>query len=332
MARPTGRPSERPCYTPAQLHQVYEHIGLPSKFRYEPGEFSREVIRHRDGFNFLTALQTYTLATVPFENLELHYSSHHQVSIHADALFNKIIRQGNGRGGYCVENNTFLGTVLRSLGFEVMSVGARVNSQVTPGGELSGECRFGGWSHMVNLITIRGEIYMVDVGFGSGGPTHPMSLSSDGGITMNMPPNQNVRLRRDGIPENEHIDTKLWLLERRNADDGPWTPLYCFEDQYCFLPQDFEVMNFFTSTHRTCYFTFRVLASRYVLEEGSDRLIGDVVLYENSVHRRVGGTKELLATLTTEQERIEALKYFLGITLSESQREGIRGMCTELNP
>src|ERR1700712_1754723 len=110
-----------------------------------------------------------------------------------------------------------------------MSVGARINSQVGPGGEMNGQCRYGGWSHMVNLITIRGEIYMVDVGFGSGGPKHPMSLR-DGGISMNIPPNQNVRLRRDGIPENEHVDNKLWLLERRNADDGPWTPLYCFED------------------------------------------------------------------------------------------------------
>ncbi|KAK5113016.1 hypothetical protein LTR85_011038 [Meristemomyces frigidus] len=329
MALPSVPLSDRPSYSPAQLHQVYDRISLPSKFRYEPGEFSREVIRHRDGFNFLTALQTYTLASVPFENLELHYSPHHQVSIHPDALFNKIIRQGTGRGGYCMENNTFLGTVLRSLGFEVMSVGARINSQVGPGGEMNGQCRYGGWSHMVNLITIRGEIYMVDVGFGSGGPTHPMSLS-DGGISMNIPPNQNVRLRRDGIPENEHVDNKLWLLERRNADDGPWTPLYCFEDQYCFLPQDFEIMNFFTSTHRTCHFTYRVIANKYVLEEGSDRVIGDVVLYENTVFRRVGGHKELLATFSTERERIEGLKYFLGITLNESQREGIRGMCTEI--
>ncbi|KAK5111077.1 hypothetical protein LTR85_012271 [Meristemomyces frigidus] len=329
MARPSMRPSARPSYSPAQLHQVYDHIGLPTRFRYEPGEFSREVIRHRDGINFLTALQTYTLASVPIENLELHYSSHHQVSIHADALFNKIIRQGNGRGGYCMENNTFFGTVLRSLGFEVMSVGARINSQLTPGGELENECRFEGWGHMVNLVTIRGEIYMVDVGFGSGGPTHPMSLSG-GGSTLNIPPNQNVRLRRDGIRENEHVDNKLWLLERRDADDGLWMPLYCFEDQYCFLPQDFEVMNFFANTHRTCYFTHKVLASKYLLEEGSGRLTGNVVLYENSVHLCLGGTKELLATLNTEQERIDALRHFLGITLSESQRAGIKGMCAEI--
>jgi hypothetical protein len=109
----------RTYFTPAQLHEVYDRIRLPSRFRYEPGDFSKEVVRHRDGHGFLAALVTYTLANVPFENLELHYSPHHQISIHPEALFEKIVRQDSGRGGYGLELNVFLGTVLRSLGFEV---------------------------------------------------------------------------------------------------------------------------------------------------------------------------------------------------------------------
>lgn len=210
-----------------------------------------------------------------------------------------------------------------------MSVGARVNTDNEPGGDLEGTCSFGGWSHMVNLVTIRGEIYMVDVGFGSGGPTRPMALKE--GSSLERPINYDVRLRHDAIAENERVENKLWLFERRRSDDGPWQPLYCFEDIVCFLPQDFEVMNFFTSTNRTCYFTYKVIASRYLLEDGNrDRLIGDVVCYERSVHRRIGGKKEMLATLNTEQERIDALKKFLGITLNEAQKAGIKGMCTEI--
>jgi len=113
MARP------RPQYTPQQLHAVYDRINLPPRFRYEPGDFSREVVRHHDGHGFLGALVTHTLAHIPFENLELHYSPNHAVSIHPDALFQKIIKQDMGRGGYCLENNVFLSTVLRSLGFDV---------------------------------------------------------------------------------------------------------------------------------------------------------------------------------------------------------------------
>ena len=45
-----------------------------------------------------------------------------------------------------------------------MSVGARVNHLGKSIEEDTGQCEFGGWSHMVNLVTIRGEIFMVDVG------------------------------------------------------------------------------------------------------------------------------------------------------------------------
>lgn len=64
------------------------------------------------------------MAQVPFENISLHYSQHHSVSIDPEALFRKIV-QGR-RGGYCMENNGFFGIVLRSLGFSLYAVGGRV--------------------------------------------------------------------------------------------------------------------------------------------------------------------------------------------------------------
>ena len=210
-----------------------------------------------------------------------------------------------------------------------MSVGARIHSATMPTGEVRSEGKFGGWSHMVNLVTIRGETYMVDVGFGSGGPTVPLSLK-EGGVTMNVPPEENVRLRHDNIPENESSTPKLWLLERRLSEDKPWTSVYCFEDGVCFLPQDFEVINHFASSHRTSRLTYEVIASKHVLDASGIRLIGDVVCYQREVHRRTNGVKEVLATLTTELERVNALREHLGITLCESQREGIVGMSTEI--
>lgn len=118
-----------PRYTPQQLHEVYNRVDLPTRYRYEPGEFSKEVIRHHDGIGFLSALQRHMLANVPFENLELHYSPHHQVSLNADALFNKIVRQRAGRGGHCLELNVFMATILQSLGFDVVSSHAAARSR-----------------------------------------------------------------------------------------------------------------------------------------------------------------------------------------------------------
>ncbi|KAK3614850.1 hypothetical protein LTR22_027648 [Elasticomyces elasticus] len=158
---------DRLHYTPQQLYVVYDRINLPARYRYEPGDFSRKVVNHHDGHGFLGALVTHTLAHIPFEHLSLHYSPTHTVSIHPDALFQKIIRADMGRRGYCLENNVLLGTVLRSLGFDFglhsMSVWVRINRKGGVGNE-DGMTSFGGWSHMVNLVTIRGEVFVVDIG------------------------------------------------------------------------------------------------------------------------------------------------------------------------
>lgn len=71
------------------------------------------------------------MAKVPFENLALHYSTHHSVILDRDVLFEKMVI--GGKGGYCMENNLFFATVLRTLGYAVLSTGARVSKAVSAG-------------------------------------------------------------------------------------------------------------------------------------------------------------------------------------------------------
>ncbi len=75
----------------------------------------------------LTALQAHQMAHVPFESLSLHYSRHRVLSLDPEELFTKIVERG--RGGYCMEVNTFFAAVLRSLGFRLFSAGGRVRQQ-----------------------------------------------------------------------------------------------------------------------------------------------------------------------------------------------------------
>jgi arylamine N-acetyltransferase len=56
----------------------------------------------------------------------LHYSKERHISLDKEDLFRKIVGSKNGRGGYCMENNTLFGIVLKALGFEVVATGARV--------------------------------------------------------------------------------------------------------------------------------------------------------------------------------------------------------------
>ena len=107
--------SQRPIYTKEQISRYFAHISLPTHLQ--------SMKQPTDDIQFLTSLQKHQLATVPFENLALHYSKHHTISLDPNDLYTKIVT--NGRGGYCMENNCFFSTVIRSLGYEVLSAGAR---------------------------------------------------------------------------------------------------------------------------------------------------------------------------------------------------------------
>jgi arylamine N-acetyltransferase len=111
-----------PLYTREQIDDYLSYISFPvTKYNITPGSTHAE-----DGLAYLSDLQKYQLSRIPFENLQLHYSKEHHISLNATDLFEKIVASKNGRGGYCMENNTFFGTILKTLGFEVIPTGARV--------------------------------------------------------------------------------------------------------------------------------------------------------------------------------------------------------------
>ena len=121
--------SDRPIYSSKQLEAYFVLIGLPSALLASPMLKEPDLARTRDyGLPFVAALMRYHLVAIPFENLSLHYSSSRYVALDMSELYERMVEQGSGRGGQCMEMNGMFGTVLRSLGFEVMSSAGRVNT------------------------------------------------------------------------------------------------------------------------------------------------------------------------------------------------------------
>ncbi|BDD58948.1 hypothetical protein MAP00_004184 [Monascus purpureus] len=327
MAQPEW--AQRQTYSSKELGQYFDRISLPERIR-------TALLAHKDSddrtrLRLLTTLQRYHLAAVPFENLYLHYSAHHSISINPQDLFHKIVERGNGYGGYCMENSGLFGTVLRSLGYDAYFVGARVNEAVQPvaaGRNWKGP-KFDGWNHMVNLVTIGAEQYLVDVGFGSNGPHSPIPLVA-GHVFFNYG-KQNGRLRRGSLLQ--HVNShgqELWHYEIQNGDDSaPWTPAYSFTEVE-FTPDDFEMINFFTSTHKSSWFTIHIVVSRMLLDDGGDEIIGDLTLFNDEVKRRIGATAERIEKLESEDERVAALEKYFQIRLSKSERAAIRGLPSQI--
>jgi hypothetical protein len=112
----------REMYTREQIDAYLSYISFPvTKYKISP-----EIAQTHDGLAYLSTLQKYQLARVPFENLELHYSKERHISLDQNDIFDKVVVSRNGRGGYCMENNALFGMLLKSLGFEVIPTGARV--------------------------------------------------------------------------------------------------------------------------------------------------------------------------------------------------------------
>lgn len=190
----------------------------------------------------------------------------------------------------------------------------------------------GNRSHMINIVTLpSAQAYMVDVGFGSDGPIRPLPLlnSLETGDTYPGVGAQQLRLIHDTIANttNRNPSQKLWIFQRRHSPADEWLAAYCFTEQE-FLPRDYAMMNYYTSTSRTVFFTYAIVVVKMIME--GEEVVGQVILSGDEVKRRIKGVTEHLVTCKGEGERVEALEKWFGVKLTGEERRGIGGMVTEL--
>lgn len=197
---------------------------------------------------------------IPFENLNPFLGW--PVRLDAAALQQKLVR--DGRGGYCYEHNLLLGHALGALGFQPRGLAARVMWNVTAD-------RVMPRTHMLLLVTIGGEPYAADVGFGGLTLTAPLRLAAD----VEQPtPHEPFRLIRSG---------DAFAMEARVG--AAWMPLYCFglEEH---LQADYEVTSWYLSNHPESHFVTGLIAAR--TEPGRRYTLRNTEL---AIHPTGGGTQ-----------------------------------------
>jgi N-hydroxyarylamine O-acetyltransferase len=183
----------------------------------------------------LRALQFAHVAAIPFENLSPLLGE--PVPLAADALQEKLVRRR--RGGWCFEHNLLMAHVLRAIGFEVATLAARVRWNVPPQAATPR-------SHCLLLVTLDGERYIADVGFGGLTLTAPLRLAEGEQAT----PHEPHRLVFEG---------ETHALEARVA--GEWQRLYVF-DLVPALQADYEVSNWYLANHPESQFVKGLVAAR----------------------------------------------------------------------
>lgn len=112
---------------------------------------------------FLNELQSKHIAQYSFNSLSVVLGQ--ELPLDVDSLFNKIVQRH--RGGYCFEHNKLVFTVLAALTFDVRLLLAKVvyNQDV----EVAR-------THRVTLLSLDGDDYIVDAGFGHLGARFPVKI------------------------------------------------------------------------------------------------------------------------------------------------------------
>ncbi|XP_054479130.1 arylamine N-acetyltransferase, pineal gland isozyme NAT-10-like [Anoplopoma fimbria] len=178
-----------------------------------PAEPSLEVLR---------SVHKGHLMSVPFENLTAHSGG--RVQLDLPLLYEKIVNQR--RGGFCCENNGLFYWLLSQLGFHVTLLSGQVRSMITGyyGPPLD---------HLVLMVSLDGQRWLCDVGFGSAGFSVPLSLETSG------PQEQGHRVYR--IRKDTGLHFLEWQQEEIKGADGDWTEIYKFTlDPRCL--EDFDEM------------------------------------------------------------------------------------------
>ena len=180
---------------------------------------------------------------------------------------------------------------------------------------------------MVNIITIAGKRYLVDVAFGSNGAPHPVPLEHDHEFVGIAP--MRGRLQYRSLTEHSDDGQRVWVYSAQTDADAAWNDMYHFVELE-FLPGDFEVMSARTSTAPTSFFVQSVMSMTTVLDEAGEKPVGVRILHRDYVKRRVGAETEIVEKLAQESERVAALEKYFGIVLSPEEQKAIRGLASEL--
>ena len=185
----------------------------------------------------LSALQGAHTGVIPFEGIEPMLGR--PVPLDIASLEAKLVR--GGRGGYCFEQNGLFRRVLAALGFQVTPLAARVvwmEADDAPPGALT---------HMLLKVDLPEGAFLADVGFGGQSPTAPLRFET--GAEQGTP-HGIYRLMNQGAG----LELQARLPDR-------WAPMYRFTLEPR-VQADYEVGNWYTSTHPDSFFAKGLMVSR----------------------------------------------------------------------
>ncbi|GEN65769.1 arylamine N-acetyltransferase [Chryseobacterium rhizosphaerae] len=172
---------------------------------------------------------------IPFENIDPYTGN--IPSLNLDDVFSKLVTES--RGGYCFEQNLLLREVLKYIGFDTRLQQARVVWKRE-------EDAIAAKTHLLLIVNMHGQEYLVDCGFGIVTLTAPLLLHNE---EPQQTPNGQFKISKK---EELYI---LWFWKEK------WLPVYRFALEYV-EPLDLDIANWYLSTYPESMFKKNLVLSK----------------------------------------------------------------------
>jgi N-hydroxyarylamine O-acetyltransferase len=229
----------------------------------------------------LRALQALHPAAIPFENIDVLLGR--EIDLNPFHIDSKLIR--SRRGGYCFEQNSLFERVLNAIGFETRGAIGRVVWMAEPDAPIPPR------THRAVRVILDGETWLADVGFGGAVLTAPLRWVMD-----EIQPTRHEPFRLRAVGDEVLLEIKL----------EDWTSVYQLAHETP-APIDYEVGNWFTSTHPSSKFRQSLMVARTTPE-------ARFALLNNRFTIRAPGAPAQRRDLTVD-EMSEALGDIFGLTV-----------------
>jgi|EP01040_Poterioochromonas_malhamensis_P007929 N-hydroxyarylamine O-acetyltransferase len=273
------------------------------------------------------------LLSFPFENFNLHLRevditdrNQCKVDIAPEELEKKLLI--DNRGGYCFELNQYLHYVLRSLGYHVTPIQARVRWMKPPSIQTPR-------THLVNVVTFMAEKdkplhdqYLCDVAFGTAGFVHPLCINDHmiGKEQSTIYDTHRVIPYALSSEEEKFLpldNSKGHFIVQTLLYNGSWETNYLFHKSEFSTYADWYCGNWFVATSPDSVFVKNLILNK-VLEDGK------ITLFNNCLTRRIIKKTneshiqtEVLNREVSKEEFFEILAKDFQINVTQSFRDNL---------
>ena len=197
-------------------------------------------------------------------------------------LFEKIIR--HKRGGWCFELNKLFFELLKSWGFEVMTVAIRITwmkKQTAP------------LLHRATVVTLERRQYLCDVGYGGPGPKGLVELS-----------NGEYEIQGEWYRVQMHPSYTDGTAVIEKQYHGAYHEMMRFENKKA-EDADYAIMNFYCARSEQSFFSGKPVINLYTAEGNRSLIDQKLIIQKNG--------ETVTKECHSEGEKQEWLKEWFGI-------------------